>query len=247
MLLIEVPAPYVLQGMDTDSSARFPLARISCLSGLLGSVLFLAGDMLFYGSWTSGADFRPFQEMAQRSVESQIIGGAIGPVAALFSAFGMYIFFLTLDSAGRKLAAAAAGLLAVMMLVGGSYHALYTVFGFASRLPEGTTRVSLLAQVAALRDAVSYPMYAAGVAGTALVYVLAIWKQTRFPRWLLLLLPTTLSEASTVFRAVFLAAPAPFGAILRGGWINGSFVLFFAVATCVFWRLAPGARELSAK
>jgi hypothetical protein len=31
--------------------------------------------------------------------------------------------------------------------------------------------------------------------------------------------------------------PAPVGGTICGGWTNGSFVLFFAIATCVFWRL----------
>jgi hypothetical protein len=212
------------------------LARLCCLSGLAGSMLFLTGDMLWYGSWSSGVAFQPFVEMAQRSNATVIVAGAIGPVAALFSAFGMGVFFIALEPAGRRLAATAAALLAVMMLIGGSYHALYGCFGFAAKIQDEALRKTLIAEVAGMRDAVSYPMYAAGLAGTGLVYVLALWKKTRFPRWLLLLLPTTLSEASTVFRAWFVAVPAPLGAVLRGGWINGSFVLFFAVASLCFWR-----------
>jgi hypothetical protein len=213
------------------------LVRLYCLSGLLGSVLFLSGDMLFYGNWSNGADFHAYREMAGRSLPILVVGGTLGPVAALFSAFGMGIFYLTLKSGGRKLAFAAATLLAVMMLIGSSYHAVFTVFGFASKVGEQTTRETLLAQVASLRDTISYPMYASGLAGTAAVYLLALWKKTQFPRWLLLFLPTTLSLASDAFRSLFVMIPAPIGGIVRGGWINGSFVLFFGIATCVFWRL----------
>jgi hypothetical protein len=42
---------------------------------------------------------------------------------------------------------------------------------------------------------------------------------------------------SSVFRGYFLIIPAPLGAVFRGGWINGSFLLFFALATLVFWRV----------
>jgi hypothetical protein len=213
------------------------LVRLCCLSGLLGSVLFLSGDMLFYGNWSSGPDFHAYREMAARPLALLVIGGALGPVAALFSACGMGIFYLTLKSGGRKLAFTAATLLAAMMLIGSSYHAVFTVFGFAYKVGEQTTRETLLAQVTSLRDTISYPMYASGLAGTALVYLLALWKKTQFPRWLLLFLPTTLSLASDAFRNLFVMIPAPIGGIVRGGWINGSFVLFFAIATCVFWRL----------
>jgi hypothetical protein len=223
--------------MSLDLITRTSLARLYCRSGLLGSVLFLTGDMLFYGSWSSGADLHAYREMAERSQAQLLIGGALGPIAALFSAFGMGVFYLTLESGGRKLAFAAAVLLAVMILIGGSYHAVFTCFGFASKVAEQTVRETLLTQIAGLRNAISYPMYASGLAGTALVYLLALRKQTRFPRRLLIFLPTTLSLASDVFRSLFVRIPAPIGGIIRGGWINGSFVLFFAIATYVFWGL----------
>jgi len=193
--------------------------------------------MLFYGNWSSGADFHAYREMAGRSPEWLVVGGALGPVAALFSAFGMGIFYLTLKSANRKLAGAAGVLLAVMMLIGASYHAVFTVFGFASKVADQATRATLIAQIASLRDTISYPMYVSGLAGTGLVYFLGLWRKTRFPRWLLLFLPTTLSLASDAFRGLSAMIPAPVGGVILGGWINGSFVLFFAIAACVFWRL----------
>jgi hypothetical protein len=227
--------------LNSHTGARF--ARLCCVSGLLGSLLFLAGDMLFYGTWSTGAGFHPYSQMAARPAWLLVTGGALGPLAALFSAAGMGIFYLTLASAGRKMACTAASLLAAMMLIGGSYHALYTCLGFAAKVADETTRESLLAQVAALRNTVSYPMYAAGVLGTLLVYLLALSKKTRFPRWLLIFLPTTLSMASSSFRTYFAMIPAPLGGIIRGGWINGSFVLFFAIATCVFWSLESDERR----
>jgi len=223
--------------MDASPASSYRLARLCCLSGLLGSVLFLTGDMLFCGSWSSGAEFHCFRVMAERPVAELVIGGALGPLAALFSAFGMGIFYLALASGGRRLAFAASVLLAIMILIGSSYHAVFTVFGFASKVADSATRETLLAQIASLRNTISYPMYASGVAGSAVVYWLALRRKTRFPRWLLLFLPTTLSLASDAFRGFFLAIPAPLGGILRGGWINGSFVLFFAMATLVFWRM----------
>jgi hypothetical protein len=201
--------------------------------------------MLFYGDWSSGADFHAYHTMAERPVAELVIGGALGPVAALFSAFGIGIFYLTLESGGRKWAFATAVLLAVMMLIGSSYHAVFTIFGFASKVAEPEPREALLAQIASLRNTISYPMYASGLAGTAFVYWIALWRKTRFPRWLLLFLPTTLSMAGGTFRCVILRIPAPLGGFLRGGWINSSFVLFFTIATWVFWRLDWGSNGRS--
>ena len=220
---------------------RASCLRWCCLSGLLGSLLFLAGDMLFYGSWSSGADFHPYQQMGQRSTELLVLGGAIGPVAALFSALGMSVFALTLAAAGRKIANTAAILLAIMILIGGSYHAVYACLGFASKLTDPALRETMVTQVSDLRATISYPMYAAGLTATALIYWLALTKKTLFPRWLLLFLPTTWSMLASPLHDVLVRIPAPLGSIIRGGWINGSFVLFFTIATLVFWhpKLTP--------
>jgi hypothetical protein len=136
---------------------RTQCLRICCVSGLVGSVLFLAGDMLFYGTLSSGADFHPYQQMAQRSIETLVLGGAIGPVAALFEALGMGLFALTLEPAGRRIANTVAILFAIMIIVGGSYHAVYTCLGFTSKLVDPTMRDAMLLQVTNLRTTISYP------------------------------------------------------------------------------------------
>lgn len=192
--------------------------------------------MLFYGTFSSGADFHSYLQMAGRPVAVLVLGGALGPVAALFSALGMGLFYLAMESEFPKLAQAAALLLAIMMLTGGAYHAIFTVFGFASRVADPFLRNILIGQVTSLRDAISYPMYAAGLAGTALTYLLALRRNTLFPRWLLLFMPTTLSLGGSLFRSYLIKIPAPLGGIIRGGWINGSFVLFFCLATWTFCR-----------
>ena len=211
--------------------------RVCCLCGLFGSLLFLAGDMLFYGSATSGADFHAYREMATHSTSRLIIGGALGPVAALFSALGMGIFYATAKPAGARLGGAASFLLASTILIGGAYHAVFTNFGFASKISDEFVRQTLLNQVASLWTAISYPMYAAGIVGSLAVYFLVLSGRSHLPKWLLIFLPTILSLASSVFRSYFLLLPPPIGGLIRGGWINGCFVLFFAICTIVIWRL----------
>jgi len=80
--------------------------------------------------------------------------------------------------------------------------------------------------------------------GTLLVYNLAHRGPSNFPRWLLLCIPTVLSLGSTVFRPALTHIPAPVGGIILGGWINGSFVIFFAIATFVFWSGHEKAPDL---
>jgi hypothetical protein len=209
------------------------LLRACCLSGFVGSAMYLAGDMLFYGAFRSGSDFHPYQLMAGHSATRLIAGGLLGPIASLFSAFGMLLFYLTLKPGSRRLACTASALLAAMILFGGSYHALYTVLGFASQASNGG--LPILQEVTSLRNAIGWPLYICGIAGSLITYWLTLARETLFPRWLLLLLPTTLSLASTAFPKVFHSIPAPLGGIILGGWINGTFVVFFAACVLVFW------------
>lgn len=190
--------------------------------------------MLFYGAFTSGANFHSFDQMARHSVARLVLGGAAGPVAALFSACGMGIFYWTLRSGDVRLASTAAALMAAMILIGGSYHAVFAVFGFGAKLPQPTHEI-LIAQVAALRDTIGWPMYVAGISGSLIIYWIVLVRNTLFPRWLLLFLPTTLSLASSALHPLFLRLPSPIGGMIAGGWINGSFLLFFALATGAFW------------
>jgi hypothetical protein len=70
----------------------------------------------------------------------------------------------------------------MMILIGGFYHAVYTGLGFASKIAEEPARQTMLMQVSTLPNTISYPMYASGLVGTALVYWLALWKKTLFPQ-----------------------------------------------------------------
>jgi len=196
----------------------------------------LSGDMLFYGAWVSGADFHARQQMAAKSVARLVLGGSLGPIAGILYAMGMGIFYIKLAPGGKRLAGAGAGLLAITMLIGGAYHAVFTNFGFAAKVQDAAVRNVLAAQVRSLYDVLSNLTYFTGIPGTLLVYWTALRKRTLFPRWLLLFIPTVLTLVDTVLNPWFLLLPGPWGGLVRGGWINGCFVVFFAVATVVFWR-----------
>ena len=130
------------------------------------------------------------------------------------------------------------------MLVGGAYHAVFTTFGFAAMVADPATRAALTAQIGSLYGFLSGFTYITGIPGTALGYFLALRSRTLFPRWLLILMPTVLSLGGQLFHDWLLMVPAPLGGVIRGGWINGSFVLFFAIASCVFLQIKDERREV---
>jgi Na+/H+-dicarboxylate symporter len=90
--------------------------------------------------------------MAQRPLRQLVIGSAIGHIAGVFSAIGTALFYLTLESEGRLLAFAAAVLLALMMIIEGVYHAVYTLFfAFSSQIADEPIRDALISLVRSLR------------------------------------------------------------------------------------------------
>lgn len=216
--------------------AMWPLrsAGRASFCGLIGGLLMLSGDFLFYGTFTGGAEFHSRAVMATRPDWMLILGGSLGPIAGIFYCLGMSVFYVLLRPAGERLAMAAAALLGATMLVGGSYHAVFTTFGFGSKIADAAVRARLLDQIGGLFNALSNVATVLGVGGTGIVYYLALRRRTYFPRWLLIFMPTLLSLGSTFFRTALLRLPAPLGSIITGGWINGSFVLFFTLATICF-------------
>src|SRR5258708_5402235 len=116
------------------------LARTASVCVLCGGLLMLSGDFLFCGSLTSGAQFHSRAVMATRPDWLLVLGGSLGPVAGILYCFGMGLFYVSLKPAGKRLAAVAALLLGATMLVGGSYHAVFATFGFASKVTDVVTR-----------------------------------------------------------------------------------------------------------
>jgi hypothetical protein len=174
--------------------------------------------------------------MATRPDWMLTLGGSIGPIAGILYCLGMSLFYVLLRPAGERLAVAAAALLGATMLVGGSYHAVFMTFGFAAKVADTAIRTRLLDQIGRLFEALSNVAMVTGVLGTVFVYYLALCRRTDFPRWLLIFMPTLLSLGSTLFATALRRLPAPVGGIVLGGWINGSFVLFFSLATFIFCR-----------
>ena len=109
--------------------------RITGLAGITGALLMFAGDMFLYGGFYGGAEF--FEQ--SRTIMGEIpqlrlmIGGALGPLAAIMYVIGCWHIYLALKPGGKTLAAIAFAGLAGMMIISGAYHAGFTNIGFIIR------------------------------------------------------------------------------------------------------------------
>jgi hypothetical protein len=210
--------------MVNPNSVR--VQRVLASAGVLGGLLYLAGDFLFYGQLASGAGFQSLPAMAQRNDTALIAGGAVAPLASAGYVLGTLAIALTLRTRHPRLAGAFFACWTGMFLVGIAYHAVYTTRGFAAKLSDPVAADLMLSRIGALLSTLYVGEAALGAAGTLALAGAVLRGESGYPRWLVLLMPT----AWALFPGIPRALPAPVGALFAGGWINGWFTAFFAAA-----------------
>lgn len=199
-------------------------------AGVLGGLLFFAGDMLFYGHFGAGADFARGELATVRaaSPERLMIGGLVGPPAAVLCAVGFWGVARRIEPPSSRLRPLVTALGVAAMVALGAVHALWTPRGFAMKYCAGDD-----AQCLQVKHAVDLYWSTAWTVGAAPAYAavavlgaLMLLGRTRYPRWTALANPL-------IWYLLFLVlppAPAPLGAVLAGGEINLAVTGFFLVA-----------------
>ena len=199
--------------------------QIFSLSGILGSLLMFTGDMLLYYEPVSGLEYNSVAVMSRMPINRLIAGGLIGPIASVFSIIGGYLFYMVFRSVNKVLAKILFACIAIFFLVAGTYHAMFPNFGFIGRLPESLQPQQLLFIRTYLKSIYTL-ISICGFFWTLILFYLVIFKKSLFPMWMLLFTPTLLILLSGFVKNNI---PYPLGAIIYGGWINLSFMVFFLV------------------
>jgi hypothetical protein len=189
-----------------------------------------SGDMLFYYEKVSGANYNCIVKMSTMPVERLFAGGIMGPLSTIFSIIGAYLFYIVFRSINKTLAKSSFVLLASFFVFAGAYHAVFTNLGFIGRLQEPFRSQQLKIVSRFLNTIYSFD-FTIGVLWTLIFLYLIIFKKTKFPEWIVLFTPTLLILLGN---AVQNFIPYPLGAIIYGGWINLSFVLFYFICFIYF-------------
>ena len=205
-------------------------SRIFGVMGLVGASLLLCGDLLLYGHLGDGASFvRRLPEIATRAPLGRLyIGGALGPIGAVLVAAGFWHVHLEVRPSWPRASRAMFAGFAVLMAGAGAFHALWTAYMLALRFAASTPSV-LDPLLIAIRSYMSTLFAVSGLPGYAacgVLLVAVLSGRTRYPRWSAPINPGLLSLAS----GVTLFAPAPWGALARGGFLSLTLMLFFAVS-----------------
>ncbi len=206
--------------------------------GMMGGLLMLFGDMCFSLRPVSGADFLANSWMNTVDTDRLIIGGVVGPLAGLLYALGSMMYYLAFRDHNRLLARIVTTLFVVMFVVGGTYHTVYTTYGFV-----GNGDIYYTAErITGLVNALQRVSFVAGLSGSVLFIYMVLRYKTVFPKWITIFTPTfwtLLNEPIAPY------IPYPAGAVVIGGWINICFIAFFALCYVVFARAIKRQEKLS--
>ena len=221
---------------DMTSQTSTPHRRIAGLAGLSGTLLFFAGDMLFYGHLGPGANFHKgmLATVKNASLARLFAGGLVGPVAACLCIIGFWHVYLNVRPAAAGIGKIMFAAFFVLMVFGSAIHTLWTAKGLANKYCYGSDDAAcrvLLPATNAYWD-LAYNLGAIpGYAGAVLLIALVVLGKTYYPKWTVLANPAALMLLSPLAEK----APAPFGAILTGGFTNLSIALFFLVSLFTTW------------
>jgi hypothetical protein len=156
--------------------------------GLLGALLMFTGDMLLYGHFGSGAEFVHVYKnvTAAASLPRLIAAGIIGPVAAFLYFFGLWPVYRNLEQSGRILAKIILGALALTIIVGGAYHAVWPVYSLVLKAKAaamaGATDVleTLYNHLRAYMGKLYLVAEVPGFFGAALLFYAVLFRKTNY-------------------------------------------------------------------
>jgi hypothetical protein len=200
------------------------------LIGLGAAILMFVGDMCLYGHFGSGSDAVSKVVIANESDTRIVIGGFIGPIAAILYCVGFFSVYLMIAPRSRIFAIVLAGGAAATMAIGGTYHAMWSIRAFL--IKAGLSSGEYQALYDQIRD-YTLLFYNTMLAIAAVVSLLLLFVvlsgRSLYPKWSVVVNPGIL----LLFRPLADLIPAPLGAIVSGGYLNLVFVVFFAVSVVV--------------
>jgi hypothetical protein len=211
--------------------------RLAGAAGVLGALLFFAGDMLFYGHLGPGAGFHEgmLATVTNASLARLFAGGLVGPVAACLCIVGFWHVYLNVRPSAARIGQVILAAFFVLMVFGSAIHTLWTAKGLAFKYCYGNNDD---AGCHALMQAINsywnlaYNIGAVpGYVGALLLIALVLFGKTWYPKWTVLANPAALMLLSPLAGR----APAPFGAILAGGFTNLAIAIFFLVSLWTTW------------
>jgi hypothetical protein len=219
--------------------------RLSGAAGIFGALLFFTGDMLFYGHLGPGTGFHEgmLATVSSASLARLFAGGLVGPVAACLCIVGFWHVYLNVRPSAARIGQVMFAAFFVLMVFGSAIHTLWTAKSLAIKYCYRNDDAGCHALMQATNSYwnLAYNMGAVpGYAGALLLVAIVLLGKTWYPKWTVLANPAALMLLSPLADR----APAPFGAILTGGFTNLSIAVFFLVSLWTTWTQLEASRAI---
>jgi len=201
------------------------------ISGILGSLTLLAGDMLFY---YNGSQTDLIANMAAVSSQRIILSGLAALFATWLYVLGSGQIYYAFQPARRWLRLSVFLSFAAIMIAYGIVHGAYVAIAVAAQNasaaglpPDAFTELAIAANNA-LRQITYLPF-----AVFTLLFIPAVWmRRTHYPRWMLLFSPIIPFALNGV---VVGHLDGRWKTIIGGGYLNLILLLFFTASTIALW------------
>lgn len=205
--------------------------KCSLIIGLLGAFLMFLGDMVLY------YDKKDYKEgntvngiiaiMKTIKKERLYVGGILGPISAFLYCIGFYHIVLSCNEKTRVIGWILFLINSLGMFFGGAYHSHCAYLGLLSRHDNPSTFDEFLNYLK-FQAKVLYPIMIVGSMGLAIVI---LFNLTLFPRWIALVTPVPLIALIPLVGKL----PKGFHMIIRGGWTNLVYVIYYLVGLIVLF------------
>jgi len=229
------------------TDANLWLLRSLGLAGVLGGLVLLFGDQLFY--WGPIENLSTVTTIATGQVPIATLGlGAdwrliltgIAPLLASWGyALGGILLFFALRPAGNTLAIISSTLLVALGIGAGIAHAIYFAIGVGAKsaylLGGGYEEAIQTVQIAVdTFNVVALITYVPATILTLLFTYAVFLKETHIPKWLIVFFPMFLVNSQYI--VVPLLPDNLIKVVIMGGYVNLSFTIFFALLTAIMWN-----------
>jgi hypothetical protein len=213
------------------------MRRAAGLSGVVGGLMFFAGDMLMYGHLGPAADFATGAVTAVREepLGQLFIGGLVGPLAAIFCAIGFWHIYRNMDPGLVRRAVFGLGTASMAML--GAVHVLWVAKGLLKRecVAASGACATLANQINDYWNVAYYLGVGPAYLACALLVLAIFTGSTAYPRWTTIFNPAV----SLLVSPLLVYVPSPLGAPLVGGDANLFTALYFLVSVLTTWNSQP--------
>ena len=214
--------------------------RVSGIVGILAAVVLFTGDMLLYGHWGGAAAIREgIGAVAPDASAARLFaGGILGPIGALLYIIGFFHVYQNTRQVWETAAKVVFGGCVAVMVIGGAYHALWTVrmLLYKYAVPDIPELRPFTEAIDAYANATYTISSIPGYLAFPILFLLVLSGGTRYPRWTAAVNPGLLILLGSLFSRF----PAPLGAVIVGGYINLVYILFFTISVLTTWRGDPG-------